>query len=138
MWAPEGGAERSVPVCQACAVAIADGRTPAAREVPVGAAGQRVPYWMAGPQYQPYAGGYYNAYGNILPAMMIGTMLGGGGHTTVVNNVYDTSNGGAGGWFGGGGGGDAGGGGWMGGGGGDFGGGGGGFGGGDSGGGGGF
>jgi len=140
MWAPEGGAERSVPVCQACAVTIADGRTPAAREVPVGAAGQRVPYWMAGPQYQPYAGGYYNAYGNILPAMMIGTMLG-GGHTTVVNNVYDTSNGGAGGWFGGGGdaggggwmGGGGGGGGWMGGGGGDFGGGGG-----DSGGGGGF
>ena len=133
MWAPEGGAERSVPVCQACAVAIADGRTPAAREVPVGAAGQRVPYWMAGPQYQPYAGGYYNAYGNILPAMMIGTMLG-GGHTTVVNNVVDTSSN-SGGWFGGGG--DSGGGGWMGGGGGDFGGGGG-FGGGDSGGGGGF
>jgi hypothetical protein len=132
MWAPEGGAERSVPVCQACAVAIADGRTPAAREVPVGAAGQRVPYWMAGPQYQPYAGGYYNAYGNILPAMMIGTMLG-GGHTTVVNNVVDTSSN-SGGWFGGGG--DSGGGGWMGGGGGDFGGGG--FGGGDSGGGGGF
>lgn len=115
MWAPDGGAERSVPVCQACAVEIADGRTPAAREVPVGAAGERVPYWMAGPQYQPYAGGYYNAYGNILPALMIGTMLGGGG-TTVVNNVVDTG----GGWMGGGGsGGD-----WMGGGGGDFGGGG--------------
>jgi hypothetical protein len=131
MWAPEGGAARSVPVCQACAVAIADGRTPAAREVPVGAEGRRVPYWMAGPQYQPYAGGYYNAYGNILPALMIGTMLG-GGHTTVVNNVVDS---GGGGWFGGGG--DGGGGGWMGGGGGDFGGGG--FGGGgDSGGGGGF
>jgi len=119
MWAPEGGAQRSVPVCQACAVAIADGRTPVAREVPVGTAGERVPYWMAGPQYQPYAGGYYNAYGNILPALMIGTMLG-GGHTTVVNNVYDS---GGGGWMGGGG--DSGGGGWMGGGGGDFGGGGG-------------
>ena len=115
MWAPDGGTERSVPVCQACAVAIADGRTPAAREVPVGAAGERVPYWMAGPQYQPYAGGYYNAYGNILPALMIGTMLGGGG-TTVVNNVVDTG----GGWMGGGGGGGD----WMGGGGGDFGGGG--------------
>ena len=125
MWAPDGGAARSVPVCQACAVAIADGRTPAAREVPVGAAGERVPYWMAGPQYQPYAGGYYNAYGNILPALMLGTML--GGHTTVVNNVVDS---GSGGWMGGGGAG--GGGGWMGGGGGDFGGGG------DSGGGGGF
>jgi hypothetical protein len=127
MWAPDGGVPRSVPVCQACAVEIADGRTPAAREVPVGSAGQRVPYWMAGPQYQPYAGGYYNAYGNILPALMIGTMLG-GGHTTVVNNVVDS---GGGGWMGGGG--DGGGGGWMGGGGGDFGGGGG-----DSGGGGGF
>ncbi len=117
MWAPDGGVPRSVPVCQACAVELADGRTPAAREVPVGAAGQRVPYWMAGPQYQPYAGGYYNAYGNILPALMIGTMLG-GAHTTVVNNVVDSG----GGWMGGGG--DGGGGGWMGGGGGDFGGGG--------------
>ncbi len=135
MWSPDGGAPRSIPVCQACAVTLAEGRTPAAREVPVGAAGQRVPYWMAGPQYRPYAGGYYNAYGNILPALMIGTMLG-GGHTTVVNNIDNS-----GGWMGGGGsgggwsGGDSGGGGWMGGGGGDFGGGGGG---GDSGGGGGF
>ena len=135
MWSPDGGAPRSVPVCQACAVELAEGRTPAAREVPMGAGGGRVPYWMAGPQYQPYAGGYYNAYGNILPALMIGTMLG-GGHTTVVNNI-DASSGG--GWMGGGG--DSGGGGWMGGGGGGFGGGGdfgGGGGGGDSGGGGGF
>ncbi len=133
MWSPDGGAARSVPVCQACAVELADGRIPAAREVPVGTAGERVPYWMAGPQYQPYAGGYYNAYGNILPALMIGTML--GGHTTVVNTMVDTG----GGWMGGGG--DSGGGGWMGGGGGDFGGGGGGGdfgGGGDGGGGGGF
>jgi hypothetical protein len=135
MWSPDGGAPRSVPVCQACAVELAEGRTPAAREVPMGAGGQRVPYWMAGPQYQPYAGGYYNAYGNILPALMIGTMLG-GGHTTVVNNIDSSSGGG---WMGGGG--DSGGGGWMGGGGGGFGGGGdfgGGGGGGDSGGGGGF
>jgi hypothetical protein len=129
MWSPDGGAPRSVPVCQACAVTLAEGRTPAAREVPMGTGGQRVPYWMAGPQYQPYAGGYYNAYGNILPALMIGTMLG-GGHTTVVNNIDNS-----GGWMGGGGD-SGGGGGWMGGGGGDFGGGGGG--GGDSGGGGGF
>jgi hypothetical protein len=127
MWSPDRGAPRSVPVCQACAVELAEGRTPAAREVPIGSGGQRVPYWMAGPQYQPYAGGYYNAYGNLLPALMIGTMLG-GGHTTVVNNI-DSSGGG---WMGGS---DSGGGGWMGGGGGDFGGGGGG---GDSGGGGGF
>ncbi len=135
MWSPDGGAPRSVPVCQACAVELAEGRTPAAREVPMGTGGQRVPYWMAGPQYQPYAGGYYNAYGNILPALMIGTMLG-GGHTTVVNNIDSSSSGG---WMGGGG--DSGGGGWMGGGGGGFGGGGdfgGGGGGGDSGGGGGF
>jgi hypothetical protein len=135
MWSPDGGAPRSVPVCQACAVELAEGRTPVAREVPSGPGGARVPYWMAGPQYQPYAGGYYNAYGNILPALMIGTMLG-GGHTTVVNNIDNSSSGG---WMGGGG--DSGGGGWMGGGGGGFGGGGdfgGGGGGGDSGGGGGF
>ena len=116
-WAPEGGAERQVPVCQACAVAIEDGRVPAAREVPVDASGRRVPYWMAGPQYQPYAGGYYSAYGDILPAIMIGTLL--AGHSTTIVNT-----GGPGWWDGGGGGFDGGGGDWMGGGGGDFGGGG--------------
>jgi hypothetical protein len=139
MWSPDGGAPRSVPVCQACAVDLASGRQPAAREVPMGVGGGRVPYWMAGRQYGSYAGGYYQSYGNILPAIMIGTMLGSGGGNFYINNTYnDQGSGGSSGWFGGGGsGGDpGGGGGWMGGGGGDFGGGGGG--GGDSGGGGGF
>jgi hypothetical protein len=112
MWAPEGGTPRSVPVCQACAVEIADGRTPAAREVPVGAGSARVPYWQAGPQYGGYAGGYYSSFGNVLPAFLLGTMLG-DAHGTVYAPQQDL------GWMGGGGSGaDSGG--WMGGGGGGF------------------
>ena len=96
MWAPTGGSERAVPACQACVVAVADGRAPAAREVLVGAGQQRMPYWMAGPMYGPYAGGYYSAWGGMLPGMMFGTML---AHPTVVHTAPAV------GWMGGGGGG---------------------------------
>ncbi len=141
-WTPPGGTARSVPVCQACAVTIKDGGSPAAREVPVGPSAQRVPYWQAGPQYGAYAGGYYSSFGNVLPAFLLGTMLG-----NAPQNVYIEQQAASGGWLGGGGNGggmdSGGGGGWFGGGGGGFDGGGGGFdggggGGGDSGGGGGF
>ena len=126
VWAPPGGTMRDVPACAVCAAVVAKGLQPDSRPVPVGA-GQQAPYWAAGPQYGGYAGGYYSSFGNVLPALMVGTMLGSmfSGPTVIHtgDGGSDTSSGGGdgGGWFGGGG--DFGGG--------DFGGGGGDFGGGD-------
>ncbi|MEZ5117208.1 MAG: hypothetical protein R2737_13160 [Candidatus Nanopelagicales bacterium] len=123
-WAPDGGAPRPVPVCFSCAATLKSGSVPAAREVPAATGGGRVPYWQAGRQYAPYASGYYSSFGNVLPALLMGTMLGSmmAGPTVI---QHDPTAGTSGGGFGGG---DFGGGGF---GGGDFGGGGGDFGGGD-------
>ncbi|WP_431771373.1 hypothetical protein [Streptomyces cucumeris] len=75
-WAPSGGAQRSVPACAADATRIEDGLDPETRTVPVG--GGRRPYWEAGPAYAPWAGGYFGGYGAaLLPALLVGTMLGG-------------------------------------------------------------
>ncbi|GAA2624432.1 hypothetical protein SMC26_36720 [Actinomadura fulvescens] len=76
MWAPPGGAPRSVPACEADAQAVLSGGNPDIRMVPYGDG--RRPYWDAGPAYGPYAGGYYASYGglDLLSGMMIGTMLG--------------------------------------------------------------
>ncbi len=74
-WSPPGGAPRDVPVCAACAARISDGISPDARTVPT-AAGQR-PYWEAGPEYGPWARGWYGAQGAyLLNGMLLGTMLG--------------------------------------------------------------
>lgn len=74
-WAPPGGAPRDVPVCAACATRIADGINPDARTVPT-AAGDK-PYWEAGPEYGPWARGWYGAQGAyLLNGMLVGTMLG--------------------------------------------------------------
>ena len=127
MWAPDGGAPHPVPVCAACASAFNSGGTPQPREVLAG--GQQVPYWQAGPAYAPYARGYYSSFGDILPALFVGTMLASAFSTPVAGISTAGIGGGghdSGAHFGGG---DFGGGGF--GGGGDFGGGGGGFGGGD-------
>ncbi|WP_283138559.1 hypothetical protein [Rhizohabitans arisaemae] len=106
-WAPPGGTPRDVPACAADSVAIEQGYDPQMREVMVD--GKRVPYWNAGPAYQPYAYGYYGGAGDLMSMMLVGTLLGSAM---------------SGGWgYGGYGGGDAGGGGDLGGGGGDFGGG---------------
>lgn len=135
-WAPPGGQPRPVPACAADAERVLRGDEPESRQVVV--AGQRRPYWEAGPAYAPWAGGYYRGgmgMGGILPGILIGTVLGGamnpgwgfpGGYGDG-NDGNDGGFGGGGGDFGGfgGGGGD------FGGGGGDFGGGGGDFGGGD-------
>ncbi len=126
-WAPDGGAARSVPMCAADAIAVSEGRQPLGREVPVDDSGRRVPYWQAGRSYGPYATGYYSSFGDILPAMMIGTMLGSAMSSPNYNMGMGDSGAGGGGW----GGGDFGGGGGGGWGAGDFGGGGGDFGGGD-------
>lgn len=121
VWAPPGGTMRDVPACEACAVVVGRGLQPDSRPVPV-AGGQQAPYWAAGPQYGGYAGGYYSSFGNVLPALLVGTMLGSmfGGPTHVIDQSASGSDAG---WGGGGSGGDFGGG--------DFGGGGGDFGGGD-------
>ncbi|MGB7980614.1 MAG: hypothetical protein WCF36_07450 [Candidatus Nanopelagicales bacterium] len=73
-WAPDGGALRDVPVCAACQARIADGLDPQARLVPT-AAGDR-PYYDAGPEYAPWARGWYGASGMyMLNNMLLGTML---------------------------------------------------------------
>jgi hypothetical protein len=71
-WAPDGGAPRMVPACEADAQRVERGEDPEAREVTVG--GRRMPYWAAGPAYAPFIGGFFGA--GILPGLMMGTMLG--------------------------------------------------------------
>src|SRR4051794_1521532 len=74
-WAPEGGAPRVVPACEADAQRVERGEDPQAREVLVG--GQRMPYWQAGPMYAPFAGGFFGGFGGgLLPGLMMGTLLG--------------------------------------------------------------
>ena len=74
-WSPPGGASRDVPVCAACAARLSDGISPDARTVPT-AGGDR-PYWEAGPEYGPWARGWYGAQGAyLLNGMLVGTMLG--------------------------------------------------------------
>ncbi|MEZ0113737.1 cell division protein FtsN [Catenulispora sp. EB89] len=107
-WAPPGGAPRPVPACAADMTRVDTGQEPQVRQVETAYGPQ--PYYNAGPAYAPWAGGYFG--GSVLPALMIGTVMGSmfGGHDTYVeNNYYD--NGGGGGWGdgGSGGGGDSGG-----------------------------
>ncbi|MGH3322339.1 MAG: chemotaxis protein CheA [Streptosporangiaceae bacterium] len=75
-WAPEGGSNREVPVCAACATRLNHGQDPETREVLVG--GVRRPYWEGGPAYAPWFGGYYGGFGmgGMLPGFLMGTMLG--------------------------------------------------------------
>ncbi len=73
-WAPPGGAMRDVPVCAACDARIKDGLDPQARLVPT-ASGER-PYYDAGPEYAPWARGWYAASGMYMMSnIMMGTML---------------------------------------------------------------
>jgi hypothetical protein len=75
-WAPPGGAPRSVPACAADTQRVLAGEDPDTRLVSVG--GYQRPYWDAGPQYAPYAGGYYSGFGggDMLSGILIGTALG--------------------------------------------------------------
>ena len=118
LWSPPYGEEREVPACEADAQRVERGDEPQAREVTW--AGQRVPYWNAGPAYAPFAGGFFGGFGGaLLPGILIGSMLG-----DATSPAYGSDSGGdfGGGDFGGGGfgGGDFGGGDFGGGGGGDF------------------
>lgn len=111
-WAPDGGAQRPIPVCLACATTLRSGGLPQAREVEM-AGGARVPYWQGGQAYAPYAGGYFGGAGmNVMSMLFMGSMLGGAFSTPTVIAPTDTSGFGGGGFDGGGfGGGDFGGGG---------------------------
>jgi hypothetical protein len=77
VWSPPGGQPRPVPACAACATTLKAGELPPARMVPAGGGGQAVPYWLAGPQFGGYAGGYYQSFGGVLPGILVGTVLGG-------------------------------------------------------------
>jgi hypothetical protein len=73
-WTPAGGATRDVPACALDAERVRVGADPDARMVMVGA--QRVPYWAGGQAYQPYATGYFGAFGP-MNLMFAGLMFGG-------------------------------------------------------------
>ena len=60
-YTPPGGAPRDVPACALDAERVKAGAEPDIRKVMVGS--RRVPYWQGGRAYQPYAAGYFGAFG---------------------------------------------------------------------------
>jgi hypothetical protein len=76
LWAPPGGAQRDVPACALDAERVQAGAEPDSRMVMVGA--QRVPYYQGGRAYQPYAAGYFGAFGP-MDIMFAGMLFGGFG-----------------------------------------------------------
>ncbi len=96
-WAPPGGTPRVVPACQADMFRVDSGQQPQVRTVQTTYGPQ--PYYNAGPAYGAWAGGYFG--GGILPALMVGTMMGsfiGGGHDSYTENNYYGDDSGGGGW----------------------------------------
>ncbi len=76
-YVPPDGVERDVPACALDAERVRAGADPDIRKVMVGA--QRVPYWQGGRAYEPYAMGYYGAFGPMTWMFMGGMMFGGFG-----------------------------------------------------------
>ena len=74
-YVPPDGVERDVPACALDAERVRAGADPDVRKVMVGA--QRVPYWQGGRAYEPYAGGYFGAFGPMTWMFMGGMMFGG-------------------------------------------------------------
>ncbi len=74
-YTPPGGAQRDVPACELDAERVRAGAEPDIRKVMVGS--QRVPYWQGGRAYQPYAMGYYGAFGP-MEWMFMGMLFSGG------------------------------------------------------------
>jgi hypothetical protein len=70
-WAPDGGAPRPVPACEADAQRVERGLMPESREVTLG--GRTMPYYAAGPMYAPFMGGFFG--GGLLPGLLIGSAL---------------------------------------------------------------
>jgi uncharacterized membrane protein YgcG len=85
-WTPAGGTVREVPVCAADADRIASGAEPMTRQVMVGP--QRLPYWQAGPAFQPWTMGYFGAFG-AMEMLFVGTMMGGMFAGGFGDNGYD-------------------------------------------------
>jgi hypothetical protein len=74
-YTPPGGTQRDVPACALDAERVEAGAEPDIRQVMVGS--RRVPYWQGGRAYQPYAAGYFGAYGP-MDWMFMGLLFGGG------------------------------------------------------------
>jgi hypothetical protein len=71
-YAPPGGQPREVPVCQACAVRLAEGEEPEARMERLG--GRAVPYWAA--PMGGYYGGAFGGFGaGLLGGLLVGSMF---------------------------------------------------------------
>ena len=73
LWAPPGLGERDVPLCAACRTTVETGGVPQGLQVAT-AGGQR-PYYQAGPEFGPYAQGYYSPFAGVMGAVVMGTML---------------------------------------------------------------
>ena len=80
LFVPPDGVERDVPACALDVERVNAGAEPDIRKVMVGA--QRVPYWQGGRAYEPYAAGYFGAFGPMTWMFMGGMMFGdlGGGY----------------------------------------------------------
>ncbi|GAB2861487.1 hypothetical protein [Nocardioides pacificus] len=78
-FVPPDGMARDVPACALDVERVRAGAEPDTRKVMVGA--QRVPYWQGGRAYEPYAMGYFGAFGPMTWMFMGGMMFGdlGGG-----------------------------------------------------------
>ena len=76
LWSPPAGVPRDVPACALDAERVRAGADPDSRMVMVGA--QRVPYYQGGRAYQPYAAGYFGAFGP-MEIMFAGMLFGGMG-----------------------------------------------------------
>ena len=74
-YTPPGGTRRDVPACALDAERVKVGAEPDIRHVMVGT--RRVPYWQGGRAYQPYAAGYFGAFGP-MDWMFMGLLFGGG------------------------------------------------------------
>jgi hypothetical protein len=74
-WSPPHGAHRDVPACALDVERVRAGAEPDIRKVMVGS--RRVPYWQGGRAYQPYAMGYFGAFGP-MEWMFMGMLFSGG------------------------------------------------------------
>ena len=83
-YAPPGGTPRDVPACALDAERVRVGAEPDSRMVMVGS--QRVPYWQGGRAYQPYARGYFGAFGP-MDWMFMGLMFGGFGGFDAIGDI---------------------------------------------------
>lgn len=85
-WTPPGGATRDVPACGLDAERVRAGAEPDQRMVMVGT--QRVPYWAGGRAYQPYARGYFGAFGP-MDWMFAGLLFSGLGGFDMLGGIGD-------------------------------------------------